>query len=117
MNPVFKRALPLPAPGTETFFLWGPRQTGKSTLLHETYGDGHWVDLLKADAFRRYLTRPEALREELEAEPPGKRQQVVIDEIQKVPALLDEVHWLIENRGLHFALCGSSARKMKRGSC
>ncbi len=89
MNPAYRRALPLPAPGTETFFLWGPRQTGKSTLLRETYGDGHWVDLLKAYAFRRYLTRPEALREELEAEPPGKRRQVVIDEIQKLPALLD----------------------------
>lgn len=113
---MFKRFLPLPAPGTETFFLWGPRQTGKSTLLRHTYGEGHWVDLLKADAFRRYVTRPETLREELEAEPPGPRQQVVIDEIQKVTALLDEVHWLIENRGLHFALCGSSARKVKRGS-
>ena len=47
---------------------------------------------------------------------PAPRQQIVIDEIQKVPALLDEVHWLIENRGLHFALCGSSARKVKRGA-
>lgn len=65
---MFKRALPLPAPGTETFFLWGPRQTGKSTLLRQTYSDGHWVDLLEADDFRRYLTRPETLREELEAE-------------------------------------------------
>jgi predicted AAA+ superfamily ATPase len=114
---MFKRFLPLPDPGTETFFLWGPRQTGKSTLLRQTYGgDGHWIDLLKADVFRRYLTRPETLREELEAEPPRARQQVVIDEIQKVPALLDEVHWLIENRGLHFALCGSSARKVRRGA-
>jgi predicted AAA+ superfamily ATPase len=113
---MFKRFLPLPSPGTETFFLWGPRQTGKSTLLRQAYGDGHWIDLLKADVFRRYLTRPETLREELDAEPPRARQQVVIDEIQKVPALLDEVHWLIENRRLHFALCGSSARKVKRGS-
>jgi predicted AAA+ superfamily ATPase len=113
---MFKRLLPLPAPGTETFFLWGPRQTGKSTLLRRTYAGAPWIDLLKADVFRRYLTRPETLRQELEAEPPGARQQVVIDEIQKVPALLDEVHWLIENRGLHFALCGSSARKVRRGS-
>lgn len=113
---MFKRHLVLPRPGTETFFLWGPRQTGKSTLLRETYGQDRWVDLLKADEFRRYLARPERLRQELEAEPPGPRAQIVIDEIQKVPALLDEVHWLIENRGLHFALCGSSARKVKRGS-
>ena len=102
---MFKRQLVLPRPGTETFFLWGPRQTGKSTLLRETYGQDRWVDLLKADEFRRYLARPELLRQEIEAEPPGPAAQIVIDEIQKVPALLDEVHWLIENRGLHFALC------------
>jgi predicted AAA+ superfamily ATPase len=113
---VFKRALALPEPGLESFFLWGPRQTGKSTLLRETYGQARWVDLLKAEEFRRYLARPETLRQELEAEPPRPGEQIVIDEIQKVPALLDEVHWLMENRGLHFALCGSSARKVKRGA-
>jgi len=113
---MFKRSLALPPPGTETFFLWGPRQTGKSTLLREAYGDGPWIDLLKADEFRRYVARPELLRQELEAERPGRHSQIVIDEIQKVPALLDEVHWLIENRGLRFALCGSSARKVKRGA-
>jgi predicted AAA+ superfamily ATPase len=112
---MFTRSLALPAAGRESFFLWGPRQAGKSTLLRSAYGDARWFDLLKADAFRRYLTRPEALREELEAEPPGPRQQIAIDEIQKVPALLDEVHWLIESRGLHFAFCGSSARKLRCG--
>ncbi len=116
MKCIFNRNLKLPPPGEETFFLWGPRQTGKSTLLRETYGTDHWIDLLKADEFRRYLTHPESLREQFEAEPPGPAQQIVIDEIQKVPSLLDEVHWLIENRGLHFALCGSSARKVKRGA-
>jgi predicted AAA+ superfamily ATPase len=74
------------------------------------------VDLLKAEEFRRYVARPELLRQEIEAEPLDARPQIVIDEIQKVPALLDEVHWLIENRGLHFALCGSSARKVRRGA-
>lgn len=69
-----------------------------------------------ADQFRRYVTRPELLRQELEAENPGPGTQIVIDEIQKVPALLDEVHWLMENRQVHFALCGSSARKVKRGA-
>jgi predicted AAA+ superfamily ATPase len=73
-----------------------------------------WVDLLKADEYRRYLERPELLREELEAGALAK--QVVIDEVQKVPALLDEVHWLHENRRVQFALCGSSARKVKRGA-
>jgi predicted AAA+ superfamily ATPase len=113
---MFHRKLTLPRPGTETFFLWGPRQTGKSTLLRGTYRGGRWVDLLKAEEFRRYLARPELLRQEIAAVEPSPRQQIVIDEIQKIPALLDEVHWLIENRGLHFALCGSSARKVRRGA-
>ena len=89
---------------------------GKSTLLKRRYPDARWVDLLQAQQFRRYLEHPEYLRQELEATPPGERTQIVIDEIQKVPALLDEVHWMIENRGLHFALCGSSARKVRRGA-
>jgi predicted AAA+ superfamily ATPase len=59
---MFQRTLRLPPPGTETFFLWGPRQTGKSTLLRRSYPDATWVDLLKADEYRRYLERPELLR-------------------------------------------------------
>lgn len=112
---MFKRAVNLPPGGTETFFLWGPRQAGKTTLLRSTYPDARWVDLLKTDEYRRYLQNPERLREELAAHPPPPRL-IVVDEIQKVPQLLDEIHWLIENRGLHFALCGSSARKVKRGA-
>jgi predicted AAA+ superfamily ATPase len=108
----FTRALDLPDPGTETFFLWGPRQSGKTTLLRERYPTAAWIDLLKAEEFRRYATKPELLREELARS--GARF-VVIDEVQKVPALLDEAHWLHENRAVHFALCGSSARKLKRG--
>ena len=112
---MFKRNLLLPEPGEETFFLWGPRQTGKTTLLKQRFPDARWLDLLKADEFRRYMANPELLREEVEAaaSPPA---QVVIDEVQKVPALLDEVHWLIENRAVQFALCGSSARKVRRGA-
>lgn len=113
---MFERRLSLPEAGTETFFLWGARQTGKSTLLRRRYPEGRWIDLLKSDEFRRYATRPELLRFEIEADGVGHDQQVVIDEIQKVPALLDEVHWLMENRGLSFALCGSSARKVRRGA-
>lgn len=107
------RKLHLPPPGTETFFLWGPRQTGKSTLLQATYPDAIWIDLLKAEEFRRYLDNPELLRQELPDK--GDMPFIVIDEIQKLPHLLDEVHWLHENRNIHFALCGSSARKVKRG--
>ena len=70
-------------------------------------------DFLKADEYRRYLTNPEYLRQELSWR--EDRPFVVIDEVQKVPALLDEVHGLHENRGINFALCGSSARKVKKG--
>lgn len=113
---MFKRNLALPSPGRETFFLRGPRQTGKTTMLKERYGEARWIDLLKSEEFRRYATSPDVLRQEIEAEPIRPGQEMVIDEVQKVPALLDEVHWLIENRDAHFALCGSSARKVKRGA-
>lgn len=111
---MFTRTIRLPAAGTETFFLWGPRQTGKTTLLRHTYPEAFWIDLLKAEEYRRYLQNPERIREELDAR--GSVRQVVIDEVQKVPQILDEVHWLFENRGIHFALSGSSARKVKRGA-
>jgi len=110
---MLSRSLHLDEALRETFFLWGPRQTGKSSLLRASYPDAHWIDLLKTDEFIRYTRSPALLREELLARPP--RGPVVIDEIQKVPALLDEVHWLIENRRIAFALCGSSARKLRRG--
>lgn len=110
---MIKRGLTLPTAGTETFFLWGPRQTGKTTLLRDVYKDAVWIDLLKAEEYRRYLEHPEWLRQELPNT--GPRPFVVIDEIQKLPALLDEVHWLHENQGIRFALCGSSARKVRRG--
>ena len=112
---MFQRQLTLPKAGRETFFLWGPRQTGKSTLLKRAYPDGRWIDLLRNREFRRYATHPDLLSQECEAAQADPARQIVIDGIEKVPALLDEVHWLIENRGLHFALCGSSARKVRRG--
>jgi predicted AAA+ superfamily ATPase len=113
MKYMFKRSLRLPAPGTETFFLWGPRQTGKTTLLKAAYPDAYWIDLLKAEEYRHYLQNPELLRGELAAR--ESVRQVVVDEVQKIPPLLDEAHWLHENRGVRFALCGSSARKVRRG--
>jgi len=110
---MFRRSLRLPSPPRESFFLWGPRQTGKTSLLRTTYPDVHRIDLLETDTFAKYASEPHRLREEIEARP--DHRFVVIDEIQKVPALLDEVHWLIENRGVAFGLCGSSARKVRRG--
>lgn len=111
---MFARSLRLPVAGSETFFLWGPRQTGKTTLLRDAYRDSFWVDLLKAEEYRTYVQHPERLRQRLDAA--GGIRHVVIDEIQKVPQLLDEVHWLQENTQVRFALCGSSARKVKRGA-
>ncbi len=110
---MFSRALPLDAHPKETFFLWGPRQVGKSALLRSTYPTAIWLDLLKTDVYMRYLRRPALLREELDASPPAG--PVLVDEVQKLPVLLDEIHWLIENRGIVFGLCGSSARKLRHG--
>jgi predicted AAA+ superfamily ATPase len=115
---MYKRILTLPLSETETCFLWGPRQTGKSTLLKTLYSNAKRYDLLLSNEYHRLLTNPGLIREECLAGNKSsleKKLPVVIDEVQKIPALLDEVHWLIENAGLRFILCGSSARKVKRG--
>lgn len=96
----------------DSLFLWGPRQTGKSTLLQSLFPDAPYYDLLKSDVFTKYKLKPSLLRDECMMMDEG--EIVIIDEVQKIPALLDEVHWLIVNKGLHFILCGSSARKLKR---
>lgn len=97
---------------TNSIFLWGARQTGKSTLLKMRFPGVRYIDLLKSDEFARYSRRPALLREELSLLP--KNELIIIDEIQKIPALLDEVHWLISNHHLRFILSGSSARKLRR---
>ena len=110
------RKIQLPAHPKESFFLWGPRQSGKSTLLKTLYPKAIGYDLLQTDVYLRLLKEPNLLREDLLYL--AKQQNhgiVVIDEIQKIPALLDEVHWLIENTSFVFVLCGSSARKLRRG--
>ncbi|MFH2107513.1 MAG: AAA family ATPase [Chrysiogenia bacterium] len=114
---MFKRKLVLSQSEKESCFLWGPRQTGKSTLLKTLFPDAKYYDLLLADLYRSFVTYPERLRQECEASGlngSNQKQPIVIDEVQKIPGLLDEVHWLIENRGLRFILCGSSPRKLKR---
>jgi predicted AAA+ superfamily ATPase len=96
-----------------SLFLFGARQTGKSTLVHRRFPDAVFFDLLEADTFRELSARPEYMRQTL---PPGTRL-VVIDEVQKLPSLLDEVHLMIEReKDLRFVLTGSSARKLKRGA-
>ncbi|MCX6123381.1 MAG: DUF4143 domain-containing protein [Proteobacteria bacterium] len=110
---MFKRLINIDKSQNESFFLWGPRQSGKSTLLRSEYPDARWIDLLNSEQFIKYQTGPHRLREEVAAA--SQQQMIIIDEVQKVPRLLDEVHWLIENRGMSFGLCGSSARKLRRG--
>jgi uncharacterized protein len=95
------------------FFLFGPRGTGKSTWLRGAYPDALWVDLLRPETQRQLAARPERLRELVAGNP--QAATVVVDEIQKVPTLLDVVHDLIERRaGPQFVLTGSSARKLRR---
>lgn len=115
---MLQRIVPLEPNPTDSFFLWGPRKTGKSFLLKHVYPGVPRIDLLDTDQFARYKTRPGHLREECLARvgrSPNDRRFILIDEIQKVPALLDEVQLLIEDHGFVFGLCGSSARKLKRG--
>ena len=111
----FSRKLVVDLPPGQSAFLWGARQTGKSTLLRERFPDSVHIDLLDADAMLALSARPTRLGEMLARESSETLSRpVVIDEIQKVPGLLDEVHRLIETRGLSFILCGSSARKLRR---
>jgi predicted AAA+ superfamily ATPase len=107
-----KRFFPEPS---NSYFLFGPRGTGKSTLMKSHYPDAIWIDLLRPEVLRNYIVRPEYLYEIIEASP--KQKTIVIDEVQKAPTLLSVVHSLIEKKkGLHFILTGSSARKLKRTS-
>ena len=109
---MLERILKLEEIREDSLFLWGSRQTGKSTLLRNLFPNAKLYDLLKTDVRMAFQMRPALLREECEML--GEGTIVIIDEVQKVPALLDEVHWLIENKGLRFILSGSSARKLKR---
>ncbi len=111
------RKLQVSLPPGQSAFLWGARKTGKSTWLQQHFSDSLYYDLLKTEELRRLLAAPNRLREELlAASASDLKKPIIIDEVQKVPLLLNEVHWLIENAHLSFILCGSSARKLKRGS-
>jgi len=110
------RILKIDLPPRQSAFLWGPRKTGKSTFLKTAFPQSLVYDFLLTDLFVEFSKRPALLREQLLAkDAPALQPPIILDEVQKVPQILDEVHWHIENRGLRFILCGSSARKLKRG--
>ncbi len=98
----------------QSFFLFGPRGTGKSTWLRHVLPDAVFVDLLKPEVYRELQARPERLREIARGAGPGR--SIVVDEVQRVPELLTVVHELIESsEPPRFVLTGSSARKLRRG--
>lgn len=110
-NPYVSRFL-IP-PKKDSFFLFGPRGTGKSTWILHTYPNAHRIDLLNPEEERKYSANPERLREEIRAIAPGGI--CAIDEVQRVPRILPVVHALIEEKcGIQFILTGSSARKLRR---
>jgi predicted AAA+ superfamily ATPase len=109
VNKMLKRIL---APPPQSFFLLGPRGTGKSTWLRALFPDAHVIDLLSEATYQDLLANTRRFANWLRAVPSGK--WVVIDEVQRLPALLNEVHRFIEKKQLKFVLCGSSARKLKR---
>src|SRR3990167_10538923 len=97
----------------QSYFLLGPRGTGKSTLVSQLHPEAFFINLLLPDLRLQYLARPEALLEVVRAQPAG--QTIILDEIQKAPELLSLVHVLIEEKkGWQFILTGSSASKLKQ---
>lgn len=106
-----KRIFSLNLPAKQSAFLWGPRKVGKSYWLRQYFPNEILIDFLKTDVFADYVSRPALLRERYET---LKGKRIIIDEVQMVPDILNEVHWLIENKQLSFVLTGSSARKLRR---
>lgn len=111
---MIKRIIKLPK---KSFFLFGPRQTGKSTIVKESFTKNIWeINLLLNETFFTYSKNPSLLKNEaVEKIKNEKIETIFIDEIQRVPELLNEVQYLIDNYNCQFILTGSSARKLKRG--
>jgi len=106
---MYDRLLSLPG---QSFFLLGPRGTGKTTWLRSVLADARWIDLLREETYQRLLADPGQFAAEMRTVEPGR--WVVLDEIQRLPGLLNEVHRLIEQKRQRFVLCGSSARKLRQ---
>lgn len=113
---MYSRSLHIELPPGQSAFLWGPRKTGKSTLLRQQFPDSARFDLLDTRLLVEFTRAPWGFAEQVRnLDAATRARPIIVDEVQKVPALLDEVHRLIEEEGLRFILCGSSARKLKRG--
>jgi len=110
---MYNRVLQFDIIEEDSVFLFGARQTGKSTLLQQRFPNAMYIDLLKSEVYERYRRAPQLLRTDVGLLP--ENQIIIIDEVQKIPSLLDEVHWLMVNENKRFILSGSSARKLKRG--
>jgi predicted AAA+ superfamily ATPase len=112
MEPI-KRVLEMTLPPGQSAFLWGARKTGKSTFLKKLFPRSLVFDFLDTDLVLELAKRPALLRERLLTQNATVlKQPIILDEVQKVPHILDEVHGLIESKRLQFILCGSSSRKL-----
>jgi len=112
-NTTINRIQRIDLPSNRSAFLWGPRKTGKTTLLKQQFPTACFIDLLDYDLFLSLSQRPTQLRQIIGAQ---SSNTVVVDEVQKIPHLMDEIHWLMENKDYQFILSGSSARKFRRGN-
>lgn len=108
---MFERSIGKPLESRKSFFLFGPRGTGKTTWLKRRLPEALFVNLLQSEFYNRLTADPGVLRQLI---PPHHSGWTIIDEVQRIPALLNEVHDLIETRGLDFVLTGSSARTLRR---
>jgi len=103
MNKIISRLLKIELPPKQSAFLWGPRKTGKTYWITKNFRNSVLIDLLKTDVFADYVSRPSLLRERYQ----DHSGLIVIDEIQMVPELLNEIHWMIENTAAAFFQCQS----------
>lgn len=113
MQQTIQRLLQLNLPVGQSAFLWGPRKTGKSTFLRWHFPQSIVFDFLDTDLYVDLVKKPSLLRQRLSVV--DVQGPVILDEVQKIPLVLDEVHWMMENMKIPFIMCGSSARKLKRG--